>query len=823
MGSGFYDNMAKFKDTAAEVLKKQAKELNKANRLYAFISQVNQNIVRVENEQLLFHNACNIALEFGKFKIAWIGLFDLANGTITAVDQMGLPGEDIEKFKNVALKADGPQENILCSGKFFVCNAILKSHELEDWKAIAIKLGIRSCMILPIKKSGNVIGTFNLYAAESDFFNKEEIKLLVEVTEDISFALDLFAKEDAHKQTQELVVQNEKRFRALIEKSPDMITLSTPDGELLYVSSSVKKVLGYSVEDLLHSSVFDIIHPDDIPNAIENKNEILLTPGSSFYYQQRRKHKNDSWIWCEGSLTNMLNEPGINALVSNFRDISEKKITEYQQEFDRNNLDALINNTNDLMWSVDRNARLITFNQPFHETINLATGKVLTKGDDVFSVVLSPQQFDRFKKSYTRAFAGETFTEIEYVATPIESWTEISFYPIRKGNEVIGTACHSHDITERKKAEETLKRAKENLKQSESSLKQAQAIAHIGNFEIDLSNNSEVWSDEMYKINGSKKEDSVPSTELFLSFIHPEDFNYVKTGFDECVKNSKDSSFEFRFIRKDGIMRYGCTEARFEFDGGRHPIRLFGIFQDITERKLAEMERTKMVSDIMQRNTELEQFGYIISHNLRAPVANIIGASEALNDPGLSTEDKEMLNNGINLSVTKLDNVVKDLNHILEVKSEITDTKEIVHFSTLADDIKRSIQNLIDKYNIKINYDFSQINEFLTLRAYLYSIFYNLISNSIKYRRQQIPCIIEIKSNLVKNKLELVFTDNGTGIDLEKNSGDVFGLYKRFHTDIEGKGMGLFMVKTQVETLGGKISVMSAENQGTEFKIEFNI
>lgn len=241
------------------------------------------------------------------------------------------------------------------------------------------------------------------------------------------------------------------------------------------------------------------------------------------------------------------------------------------------------------------------------------------------------------------------------------------------------------------------------------------------------------------------------------------------------------------------------------------------------ELKLAEIARIKMVNELMHRNKDLEQFAYIISHNLRAPVANIIGASSALNDIGLSTKDKKILSSGINVSIIKLDEVVNDLNHILQVKGEINETKEIVRFSELVEDIKISIKNLIDKAEIEIKYDFAEINEFLTVKPYMYSIFFNLISNSVKYRRQQTHSIVEIHSHLQKNKIKLLFTDNGMGIDLKKRGEQVFGLYKRFHTDIEGKGMGLFMVKTQIETLGGKINIKSAENKGTEFKIEFAI
>ena len=104
------------------------------------------------------------------------------------------------------------------------------------------------------------------------------------------------------------------------------------------------------------------------------------------------------------------------------------------------------------------------------------------------------------------------------------------------------------------------------------------------------------------------------------------------------------------------------------------------------------------------------------------------------------------------------------------------------------------------------------------------SIFYNLISNSIKFRKPELSPVIEIKSRRHKDMIELTFRDNGIGIDLEKKNNQIFGLYKRFHPEYaEGKGMGLFMVKTQVETLGGRISIQSKVGEGTEFKMEFEL
>jgi signal transduction histidine kinase len=153
----------------------------------------------------------------------------------------------------------------------------------------------------------------------------------------------------------------------------------------------------------------------------------------------------------------------------------------------------------------------------------------------------------------------------------------------------------------------------------------------------------------------------------------------------------------------------------------------------------------------------------------------------------------------------------------------VSEKKELIKFSELVNDIKISINNLIKKEHVEIISDFSEVNKMFAVKSYLNSIFYNLISNSIKYKQTNINPKIEIKSFRLNNKIIIIFRDNGIGIDLEKKGDQVFGLYKRFHTHTEGKGMGLFMVKTQVETLGGKISIKSEVNKGTVFEIEFTV
>lgn len=367
-------------------------------------------------------------------------------------------------------------------------------------------------------------------------------------------------------------------------------------------------------------------------------------------------------------------------------DITEKKIAEEQKEFDRNNLESLINNTKDLMWSVDKNFNLITSNQPFDEIVLLISGKTIEKGSSVLNFGFSPEHLARYKKYYERAFTGETFTEIEYTNTPYEFWSEISFYPICHESEIIGTACFSRDVT---------------------------------------------------------------------------------------------------------------------------------------RRKLAEMAFTKISDDLTQRNKELEQFIYIVSHNLRAPVANILGYSDILTGKLYSDKEKDDIINGISTSITKLDAVIMDLNEILKIKDHLNNQKEKILFSEIINKIETNADHVYQKHFIKINHNFSEINEILNIKNYFQNIFYQLIANSIKFRRPGIPLVINIKScNRLDNKFELIFEDNGMGIDLKKNKEKIFGLYMRFHPQIEGKGMSLFMIKSQIESIGGSIKVNSKVNEGTKFTIE---
>lgn len=243
--------------------------------------------------------------------------------------------------------------------------------------------------------------------------------------------------------------------------------------------------------------------------------------------------------------------------------------------------------------------------------------------------------------------------------------------------------------------------------------------------------------------------------------------------------------------------------------------------RDITNQKREEVRNKQMTADLIQRNKDLEQFSYIVSHNLRGPVANILGLSNIIREISLSPGEKEKTRDYLFDAVKQLDVVITDLNQTLDVRRNILETKEEINFSELVDGIKSGMHICMEKRKASVHTDFSDVKGMFSVRSYIQNVFYNLISNSLKYAQPGIPPVINIKSENKENTLFIYFSDNGLGIDLELCMDKLFGLYQRFHTGSDGKGMGLFMVKTQVEAMGGKISLTSAVNKGTTVVLEF--
>lgn len=238
----------------------------------------------------------------------------------------------------------------------------------------------------------------------------------------------------------------------------------------------------------------------------------------------------------------------------------------------------------------------------------------------------------------------------------------------------------------------------------------------------------------------------------------------------------------------------------------------------LVEEKGQELIRTN--KELVRHNHDLVQFSYTVSHNLRGPVARLLGLSRLFM---IAADDAEKykMQELILRSSEELDEILSDLSLIIDIRNELYNLRHKVFFE---DEWKRAVSMLGE--NIKPEYvlkaDFSNAPSMEGIKPMIQSIFYNLLSNAIKYQSPERLLEVTMVSNQrAGNKIEIRISDNGLGIDMNSHREQLFKLYRRFHTHVGGKGLGLYLVKAQVEAMGGSIEVYSRVGEGTVFTITF--
>lgn len=226
----------------------------------------------------------------------------------------------------------------------------------------------------------------------------------------------------------------------------------------------------------------------------------------------------------------------------------------------------------------------------------------------------------------------------------------------------------------------------------------------------------------------------------------------------------------------------------------------------------------KTNQELVQHNNDLQQFSYTISHNLRGPVASISGLINLLQEDQLGEANMELLPH-FKSSFASLDRTIKDLSNIIDVRNGLSRVRETIFIREEIGHILMLLNKEIAEAKIRINVAVEEQLSFVSVKPMVTSILHNLISNAIKYRSPDREAEINVLVTVEGDYARLMVTDNGLGIDLNRHREHVFGIYKRFHSHLDGKGLGLFLVKLQAESLGGHVEVSSAPNQGTTFRV----
>ncbi len=255
-------------------------------------------------------------------------------------------------------------------------------------------------------------------------------------------------------------------------------------------------------------------------------------------------------------------------------------------------------------------------------------------------------------------------------------------------------------------------------------------------------------------------------------------------------------------------------------DGNNHSY-YSTIIRDITEKKRIEGEQKALTAELLKNNQDLQQFSFITSHNLRAPVANLLSLLSLYNKENPLDDFNQLLIEKFEEATQQLNQTLNDLVNVLVIKSNNNIEREPIRFSEVFIEVKKNIDNLLSQENGVIKVDFSKADLIQYNRIHIESIFLNMISNAIRYRSPDRNPEIKIRSYKSGSWTVVDFSDNGLGMDLKRYGDRLFGLYQRFHDNKEGKGLGLYMTRSQIIAMGGKIEVDSEPGKGTTFKIFF--
>lgn len=288
-----------------------------------------------------------------------------------------------------------------------------------------------------------------------------------------------------------------------------------------------------------------------------------------------------------------------------------------------------------------------------------------------------------------------------------------------------------------------------------------------------------------------------------------------------AIKNKDECQIETIIYTKSGEEYWVNSTILPVYNDDSELSHWVSIQRNITDDKKKEVEKEQLIRELTQNNKDLQQFSYITSHNLRAPLSNLTGLLNLINDIPIENPELKEILDGFNKSTHLLNETINDLVKVIVIKDNPSIEKEDVLLNDIFENVFGQLNFLIGLYKPIIKIDFKKVAFLNINKAYLESILLNLLTNSIKYKSENRKLKISITANKTDENIILVFKDNGIGINMERNRDKIFGLYQRFHDHPDSKGLGLYLVKSQVETMGGTISLESEVNIGTTFTLTF--
>ncbi|RPD45709.1 PAS domain S-box protein [Hymenobacter sediminis] len=400
--------------------------------------------------------------------------------------------------------------------------------------------------------------------------------------------------------------------------------------------------------------------------------------------------------------------------------------------------------------------------------------------------------------------------QYEIVSPRLGTWIDVSIYPGTAGS----LSVFFRDITARKNSEEALRRSEERLRQAFS-------IETVGVIFFDSAGRIHAANQAFQRLSGYVPA-AFPQGHVHWDALTPPEFlAMTRQAQQELLAHGQSTPYEQQCQRPDGTRWWGL------FAGKRLSEEEYVAFVlDITERKQATSQLQAFNEQLQRANTDLDNFIYTASHDLRAPIANIEGLLLALQRELPATAYVDQVPTVLGLMQDAVDRFSRTIGHLTDIsrlQQEYGQPATPVQVAPVVHEVLLDLAPLITQTDAQVTITIPEQVWLTISEKNLRSVVYNLLSNALKYRHPNRTPQIRISCQPKGSYQVLAVQDNGLGLDLTQGDAKVFGMFQRLHTHVEGTGIGLYMVKKMLENIGGRIEVQSQPGEGTTFHAYFPV
>ncbi len=570
--------MASFLDITEQ--RRAERRVSYITRLYALLGQVNQAIVRARDRDELFRTICRVAVEIGQFKLAWIGLVDEASGIVRSVAHAG---EDAGYLEMLTIRTGdqstgkGPTGSAVRKGELVICDDIATDSRMLLWRDEALRRGYLSSAAIPFRLKNKVIGSLNLYAAETGFFTDDERKLLTELGIDISHALGTMEMEEDRKRAEEALREGEERYRSFFANAAVAVAITDRDGYVVEANDTDCRFLGYPHAELIGMHFTKFTHPEDIDIDVHLFRSLMAGERQGYEIEKRYVRKDGAVVWGRIAVSLIRDREGTHAYTLVVcTDITEAKraaeaLRESEERY-RVLLDRLIHGVQENDCS-----GVITYsNRAHHRILGYENGELIGK------IIWQLQPSDRERESlrdYLAYLVKQQPTPVPYVTksrkkdgSVVDLQIDWDYLHDADGN-LKGFISIVTDITESKRAAEALRMSEEKYRTLFDSATDGIFIMDFDGQFIDINQSG-------YTRLGYTKQEMLS---LHVSRLDPPEFAARVSERLAQVSRSGMAVFESAHIRKDGsVMPVEISARLIDYEGRK---ACFGVVRDISVRK----------------------------------------------------------------------------------------------------------------------------------------------------------------------------------------------------------------------------------------------